>query len=67
LVEMQTNVREKLVPFRNRLGHRDDTRIAQLVRSDRQWITAVDHSEWCVFDRGLESSVVQVLRPRKPV
>jgi hypothetical protein len=67
LLETQTNVREELVSYHNRLGHRRDTRIARLVRSDRRRVMAVDHSEGRVLERGLEGGVVQVLYPRKPV
>jgi hypothetical protein len=62
LLKAEADVSEELVSFRHVLGDRRDPCLAGLIGADGGWVTAVDHPERCVAERGLVGGVVDVLR-----
>jgi hypothetical protein len=66
LLKAEADVSEELISFRHVLGDRSDPCLAGLIGADGGWVTAVDHPEWYVTERGLVGGVVDVLRPGEP-
>jgi len=64
LLQMVANVGEESRASLHVLGHRSNTSLAGLVRTDGRWIAPIDHTERRLMERRLICRVEDVLRPR---